>query len=58
MSIVDDITEKKNAMEILLNHLEENPEPIKKRNLSSERIFDAIGILKLEIKSIYGKKGK
>ena len=45
-------------MEILLNHLEENPEPIKKRNLSSERIFDAIGILKLEIKSIYGKKGK
>lgn len=58
MSIVEAIEEKKYAMEVLLNHLEEDPAPIKERNFKNEQIFNNFAILKLEIGELSAKKGQ
>lgn len=58
MSIVEELEEKKYAMDILLNHLEENSQPIKERTLKNEQVYQNIGILKLEITELTGKEGK
>ncbi|MEA1994492.1 MAG: pyridoxamine 5'-phosphate oxidase family protein [Euryarchaeota archaeon] len=58
MRIVQNLEEKKHAMSVLLNHLEEDPEPIKERNLRKDEAYDNIGILRLDIEEITGKKGE
>ena len=58
MSIVEDIVEKKHAMEILLNHLEDNPDIIKERSLKNDEVYSELGILRLDIMEITGKKGR
>jgi len=58
MSIVEDIVEKKHAMEILLNHLEDNPGIIKERSLKDDKVYSELGILRLDIMEITGKKGR
>ena len=58
MSIVEDIVEKKHAMEILLNHLEDNPGIIKERSLKNDEVYSELGILRLDIMEITGKKGR
>lgn len=57
MSVISELDEKKHAMEILLNHLEENPDPIKERNLKNDEIFNKFNLLKLEIEEITCKSG-
>jgi nitroimidazol reductase NimA-like FMN-containing flavoprotein (pyridoxamine 5'-phosphate oxidase superfamily) len=57
MSIVQDIEDKKQAMGVLLNHLEENPDPIKERNFKNEAVFNNFALLKLEITELSAKKG-
>ena len=58
MSIVEDIVEKKHAMEILLNHLEDNPSIIEERSLKNDKVYSELGILRLDIMEITGKKGR
>jgi uncharacterized protein len=57
MSVITNLDEQKHAMDILLNHLEENPEPIKARNLKNDEMFSRFALLKLEITDITGKSG-
>lgn len=57
MSVLQDLEEKKQAMEVLLNHLEENPEPIKERALKSDIVYDNFTLLKLEIDELTAKQG-
>lgn len=55
---VRDLAEKKHGLDILLHHLEDNPEPIRARNIKEDQSFDRVAILRLQIAELTGKKGK
>lgn len=56
MYIVEDLQQKKHGLDVLLNHLETNPDPIKKRNVQDDSKYDKITILRLDIQEITGKQ--
>ncbi len=56
MEIIEDLEDKKYAMNILLKHLENDPEIIGKR-LQNEKIYTGVNMLKLRITGIRGKSG-
>jgi len=56
LNIVNELEEKKHGLQILLNHLEKDPKPIFERNIKSDKSYDSVIILKLNIESIIGKK--
>ena len=58
MIILDSLDEKKHGMEVLLNHLEDIPIPIKERTLKNDQVYKNIAVLKLQITQISGKNGK
>lgn len=58
ISLIENIQEKKHGLEVILNHLEENPEKFKEKALKSDDVYSAIAVLKLEICDISGKKGR
>ena len=53
---VEDLEEKKHGLQILLNHLEEDPRPIFERNINNDESYEKVTILQLEMESIIGKK--
>ncbi len=53
---VENIKEKKHGLDVLLNHLEKNPDPIKKKILKDKTCYEGVNILRLDIKEITGKK--
>lgn len=57
MYVVEDLEEKKHALVTMIDHLEETPEPVKMRLLKNDNIYDGVGILRLDIGEITGKKG-
>lgn len=57
MAIVDGLEEKKHALEVLLHHLEEDPDPIRQRNIRNDAAYNGVAILKLAITHLTGKKG-
>lgn len=57
MTLITDLAEKKHAMEVLLNHLEENPGPIRQRNIKSDTAYNGVAMLKLSIRHLTGKRG-
>lgn len=56
MEVVNEINEKKHGLQILLNHLEEDPEPVFERNIKDDRSYDGFTILRFRISSKIGKK--
>jgi len=58
ISFVENIEEKKCGMEVILKHLEDTPDIIKARSLKNDEIYNNIEILKLNIISLTGKKGR
>lgn len=54
--VVDELNEKKHGLDILLNHLEENPDPIKARNIKDDKSYNSVCILCLDIHDITGKQ--
>jgi nitroimidazol reductase NimA-like FMN-containing flavoprotein (pyridoxamine 5'-phosphate oxidase superfamily) len=58
MSVLTTLAEKKHGMNILLNHQESTPEPLRKRKLGSDTDFDTVAVLKIEITEMSGKEGK
>ena len=58
MHPVEDLQEKKHGMQILLNHLEDDPEQVRKRSLKSDEAYEEVGVLRLDITEISGKKGE
>ena len=57
MYVVDDLVEKKHALSSMIDHLEEVPEPVKARLLKNDSVYEGVGILRLDINEITGKKG-
>lgn len=55
MNLIYDLKEKKHGFEILIDHLEEDPDKIKKRFLENENTYQNTSILRLDIKHITGK---
>ena len=58
MSIVEDLEEKKYGIEILLKHLEDNPDKVRQKTLKDDKAYEDVGILRLDITEITGKKRK
>lgn len=58
MSFVETLEEKKYGMDILLEHLEDNPDKIKQESLSNDIVYRNLGILRLDVIEIHGKWGR
>lgn len=58
MYFVETLEEKKHGMDILLKHLEENPDKIKQESLANDKIYKNLGIFRLDIMEIHGKWGR
>lgn len=58
MEVVKELDEKKHGLDVLLHHLEENPEPIQARNIKDDQSFDRVAILRLQIEELTGKRGQ
>lgn len=57
MSVVKSLGEKKHGMDVLLLHLEENPEAVRRRSLMDDKAYERTCILRLDIKGMTGKSG-
>ncbi len=58
MVIVEAFDEKKKGLDILINHLEKDPIPIKNKFLEKENTHENLGMLRLDITDISGKEEK
>ncbi|HMM19822.1 MAG TPA: pyridoxamine 5'-phosphate oxidase family protein [Selenomonadales bacterium] len=58
LTILEDLDEKKRALDTLFHQLETDPEPIRRRNIPSDRAYDACAWLRLDIRHISGKSGQ
>jgi uncharacterized protein len=58
ISFLIDLEDKIHGMEVILNHLEDNPSIIKERSLKNEEMYNSISILKLDLAGMTGKKGR
>ena len=54
--VINDLEEKKHALQVLLKHLEEDPKPIFERNISNDESYNKVTILRMNIESKIGKK--
>lgn len=57
MHIIEELVEKKHAVAVLLEHLEDNPDKIKP-TLDKDGVYDEVGILRLDISEMTCKEGK
>ena len=57
MHLVEDLKEKKRAIDVLLDHLEEQPDQIRQKSLKSDDVYREVGILRLDINEMTGKQG-
>lgn len=55
---VEDLAEKKYGMQVLLAHLEPDPEAVRQRSLPQDSSYDRLGMLRLDIQHMTGKQGQ
>ena len=55
MTIINELGEKKHAFDVLLNHLEENPNKLKSRFFKNEKSYEDTCIMRLDILRATGK---
>ena len=58
MEIVETLEEKKKGLEILINHLEIDPNPTKIKFFKKENTYKSLGMLRIDITEISGKEEK
>jgi len=58
MTIIEELEEKKAGFDILLNHLENNPNIIKNKFFKKDSTYENSGMLRLDITEITGKEEK
>ncbi|MGB5910773.1 MAG: pyridoxamine 5'-phosphate oxidase family protein [Promethearchaeia archaeon] len=56
ISVIEDLKEKKHAFNVLVNHLEDNPDKIQKKFLKKDTDYYNTCLLRLDIIEITGKK--
>jgi nitroimidazol reductase NimA-like FMN-containing flavoprotein (pyridoxamine 5'-phosphate oxidase superfamily) len=57
MKIITDISEKQHGFDVLLHHLEENPEKLKSSLFKTNKPYESTCIMRMDILSIQGKEG-
>jgi nitroimidazol reductase NimA-like FMN-containing flavoprotein (pyridoxamine 5'-phosphate oxidase superfamily) len=57
IEIVEDLEEKKHGLQVLLDHQEKEPEPIRNRTLPDDAAYDRVGVLKITVEEMSGKQG-
>jgi len=57
MYVVEDLQEKKRAIDVLLDHLEDDPDRVREKSLKSDDVYQKVGILRLDIDEMTGKQG-
>jgi nitroimidazol reductase NimA-like FMN-containing flavoprotein (pyridoxamine 5'-phosphate oxidase superfamily) len=57
ISIVEDLEGKKRGLGVLLEHLENDPQPIRRRSLPDDASYDKVCILRFDISGMTGKQG-
>ncbi len=58
MYVVEGLQEKKLAIDVLLNHLENDPDRIREKSLKSDEVYEEVGILRLDIDEMTGKEAQ
>lgn len=58
MSAIASLEDKKYALDVLLRHLEKDPEGLKARFIKNEAAYDKFALLQLKIDSMSGKSGQ
>jgi nitroimidazol reductase NimA-like FMN-containing flavoprotein (pyridoxamine 5'-phosphate oxidase superfamily) len=58
MYVVDDLQEKKHGIDVLLKHLEDEPDQVRERSLKSDEAYQKVGILRLDVTEMSGKQGE
>jgi len=58
MYVVKEVEEKEKGLKTLLNHLEEDPQPIFDRQINGIESYRKVTILRLQIHQVTGKKGQ
>ena len=53
--IIENLEEKKHGFDVLISHLEDNPEQMKKKHLNNEKNYLNTCMLRLDIEEISGK---
>ncbi|HVP36628.1 MAG TPA: pyridoxamine 5'-phosphate oxidase family protein [Terriglobales bacterium] len=56
MFFIENLEEKKHGIDVLINHLEKNLKEVKEKSIKSEETYEDVGILRLDIKELTGKK--
>ncbi len=55
---METLEEKKHGMDILLKHLEDNPDKITQERLSNDKYYKNLGILRLDVVEMNDKWGR
>lgn len=58
MHTVEDLQEKKRAIDVLLNHLEDDPDRVREKSLKTDDVYREVGILRLDIDEMTGKEAQ
>jgi nitroimidazol reductase NimA-like FMN-containing flavoprotein (pyridoxamine 5'-phosphate oxidase superfamily) len=55
---VETLDEKKHGMQIMLDHLENDPDEVRREQLKNDKAYERVCILRLDIQEISGKHGR
>ncbi|MFX0057414.1 MAG: pyridoxamine 5'-phosphate oxidase family protein [Candidatus Heimdallarchaeota archaeon] len=58
MVIIEELQEKKYGFDVLIDHLEEKPDEVKKKFFKKEETYEKSGMIRLDINEITGKEEK
>ena len=58
MHIIEELDEKKHAMQVMLCQLEDDPDEIRRKSLQDDKAYERLGILRLDVQEISGKQGR
>jgi uncharacterized protein len=58
MHVVEALDEKKHAMNVMLGHLEDDPDLVRQKQLHEDTAYNRLGILRLDLQEMSGKQGR
>jgi nitroimidazol reductase NimA-like FMN-containing flavoprotein (pyridoxamine 5'-phosphate oxidase superfamily) len=58
MHVVEELEEKKHAMQVMLDHLEDDPDRVRAEQLKTDKAYERVAILRLDMHEISGKEGR
>jgi len=57
IEVVRDLDEKKHGLQVLLDHQEKEPAPIRERTLPDDAAYEKVGVLRMRVEEMTGKEG-